>query len=212
MLEAADKAAFEIAVKEPISNAESERIWNIFIAIDPNWASTFTSQISKWPGYTRLDQSNVLYQVLHGEVPYYNPEGFADLRFRKDEHPVIRRNATLAEYRTVSSGGYGFQSVSLPIGAGMYYRIGSSQPHSQQSGLMPIDDGNLVITTKAILFTGERTNFRIDYGSILRIESFVDGFGIHENYGAGKVFIPALIGTADEGWYFYNLVSALSKW
>ena len=94
----------------------------------------------------------------------------------------------------------------------MYYRIGTSQPRTQQTGLVPVDQGLMVITTKAILYSGQQRNFRLPYSSILRLESFVDGFGIHENYGSGKVFIPGLIGTMDEGWYFYNLVSALMQW
>ena len=32
----------------------------------------------------------------------------------------------------------------------------------------------------------------------------VRGFGLYENHGRGKVFIPARLGDKDEGLYFYN--------
>ena len=70
----------------------------------------------------------------------------------------------------------------------------------------------MAITTQAIYFTSHKTSFRLPYKSIIRIESFVDGFGIYESHGTGKVFIPGKLGTMEEGWYFYNLVSALMTW
>jgi hypothetical protein len=210
MLKAADKATLELALKNPIDNDQADRIGDLYSTIDPSWFSD-VKKIVNWPGYVALTYSNVLYQAMHGEVPHYDPNGFADFRFQKDEHPILRRNAVLAEYRTITNG-RSYQSVGLPIGGGMYYRFGVSQPRTQQSGLMPVDEGLMVITTQGILFSGQTHNFRLPYSSILRIEPFVDGFGIHENHGSGKVFIPAPLGTEDEGWYFHNLVSALSKW
>lgn len=210
LLKSADEVAFEIALKIPLSNEEADRISDLFTAIDDQCFKD-VSKLCSMPGLVSLSHSNIIYQVLHGQVPHYDPGGFQDFRFNKGEHPIVRRLATLGEYRSVASGG-NYQSVSIPVGAGVYYRVGTSQPRTQQTGLVPVDNGTLVITTQAIYFSSHITTFRIPYESIVRLESFVDGFGVYENYGSGKVFIPALLGTSDEGWYFYNLVSALSAW
>gem|GEM_PF-4050969 len=209
-LKFADDVTHGLAMGSPVSNEEAERIGEIFKSID---AECFNDpqKLITWEGYVALIHSNVLYQVMHKEVPYYNAEAFRDFRLEDDEHPILRRYATLAEYKTISTG-QTYQSVSVPIGGGIYYRLGASQPRSTQTGLVHVADGLLLITTKALYFSSPITTFQISYYSIIRIESFVDGFGIYENYGTGKVFIPALLGTKDEGWYFYNLVSALMLW
>lgn len=207
---AADQACLKLALNNPISNDNAERIGDLFTSLDEKWHEE-PAKLVNWPGYVSLMHSNTIFQVLHKEIPYQNAASFSDFRLESDEHPITRRNATLAEYRNISNG-YNFQSVGIPIGGGMYYRIGTSHPRTQQTGLVPVDQGLMVITTKAIIFSGQQRNFRLPYSSILRLESFVDGFGIHENYGKGLVFIPAQIISADEGWYFYNLIAALLKW
>ncbi len=210
LVRAADKASLELALDSPVSNENAERISDLFTSLDENWHKEPTKLVN-WSGYVSLLHSNTIYQVLHKQIPYQNAAAFSDFRLQSDELPITRRNTTLAEYKTFSNG-HSFQSVGIPIGAGMYYRIGASQPRTQQTELAPVDQGLMVITTKAIIFSGQQYNFRLPYSSILRLESFVDGFGVHENYGKGKVFIPALIGSMDEGWYFYNLVAAFLKW
>jgi len=210
MLKAIDKVTLTLAQNTPNSPDECDRIMSFYSATDKTWHDDVKSKVS-WSGYVSLLHSGTLYEVLHRQIPYQNREAFSDFRLGKDEHPILRRLATLAEYKTVSTG-RSYQSVGLPIGGGMYYRVGTSTPQRQQTGLMPVDEGVMVITTQAIIFSGQTRNFRLPYSSILRFEPFDDGFGVHENQGGGKVFIPALLGTMDEGWYFYNLVSALSKW
>ena len=59
---------------------------------------------------------------------------------------------------------------------------------------MAVDQGHVLISTRAIYFGGQQTTFKIPYSSILRLESFVDGFGVYENHGRGKVFIPYTLG------------------
>ena len=210
LLQSADGATLELAINTPVSNETADRIGDIFKSIDEKLFDDVTKLVN-WHGYLSLLHSNTLYQVLHGEVPYSVPGGFTEFRFTKDEHPILKRNAVLAEYRSVSNGS-NYQAVSIPIGGGMYYRIGASQPRTQQTSLVPIDEGLMAITTQAIYFTSHRMTFRLPYTSIILLESFVDGFGVYENHGSSKVFIPALLGTMDEGWYFYNLVSALMAW
>ena len=207
-LTAADKACAMFAPEIPLSNEQRERIGGIFHLIDPRFADQSPDEMAKWLGFIAMIYSNMLYEVLHGQVPYYNPAAFTTFRLGRDEHPITKRGSTLAEYRTVSSGRT-YQSVSLPVGHGMYYRIGTSAPKAQQTGLVPVDEGELLISTRAIYFGGQRQTFKIAHSSILRLESFRDGFGVHENYGSGKAFIPYSLGF-DDGWFFVNLLSALT--
>jgi|SRR5579875_166830 len=206
LLRAADMACMSLAHEHPVSDEDADRIGEVFKAIEPDWFKE-PAKLVHWHGYCSLLLSNTLYEVLHGQNPYFDPSTPISFRLGRDEHPIIKRNATLAEYKTVSSGG-GYQSVSLPIGGGMYYRLGTSVPRSQQTGLVPVDTGEFLVTTKALYFGGQKDTFRIPFSSILRLESFADGVGVYENYGGGKVFIPFTLGF-DDGWFFYNLVAAL---
>ena len=210
LLRAADDATLKLAHLNPVSVEEADRIGEIFKSVDEQWFSD-PSKLVNWSGFLSLLHSSTLYQVLHGESPYFDPAAFAAFRFINGETPILKRNAVLAVYRSISAGN-NYHSVSVPIGGGMYYRVGASHPRAQQTGLVPVDEGLMIITTQAIYFSSHETNFRLPYSSIIRIESFVDGIGVYENHGSGKVFIPGLLGTMDEGWYFYNLVSALMKW
>ena len=203
-VKAADDATFDIAMASPVSNEEHERIGSLFQSLDQDLFSK-PGRLAQLPGFLSLVHSNTLHQVMHGQVPHYNPEIGRDFVLRRGEEPISRRIAQLAEYRTVSTG-HSYESVSLPIGNGVYYRLGASHPRATQTGLVPVDEGLMLIT---ILFSGQTNNFRLTFDSVLRVESFTDAFGIHPNHGRGKVFIPAKIGTIDEGWYFHNLVSAL---
>ena len=65
----------------------------------------------------------------------------------------------------------------------------------------------MLITAEAIYFGSSKQTFRLPYDSILRLESFADGIGVYPDYGAGKIFLPAILGF-DDGWFFYNLASA----
>ncbi len=207
LMQAADTASMTLAHDHPVSNEDIERIGAIFRLFDDRWFED-AQRIVNWHGYLSLDFSNVLYQVLHGQVPYHHPDLANGFFLDHNEHPILRRNATLAEYRQVSTGRT-YHSMSLPVGGGIYYRIGASAPRTQQTGLVPIDQGKMLITTKAIYFSGTTTTFKLPYSSILRLESFVDAVGVYENHGRGKVFIPGSLGM-DDGWFFYNLISALT--
>lgn len=202
LLMAADRSALALAHERPANNEVADQVYAIFMAISP----TFLDDPKKCPGYISLSFSNTLFQVLHGEVPYFDPKIPISFQLSRDEYPILMRNTQLAEYRTISKGG-GYQSVSFPVGGGMYYRLGTSLPRSEQTGLVLIDQGKLLITTRAIYFGGINQTLRLPYISVIRLESFADGIGVYPDHGNGKVFLPATLGF-DDGWFFYNLVSA----
>jgi hypothetical protein len=204
-LRRADKAAMERSRQEPISPQSLDEIANIFVYLQPDFL-TLGEGLLNWPGYVSLDFSSVIYQVLHGEVPYVPPGTHTGFMLARSENLILRRNAELAEYRhTVQRGNY--QSISLPVGGGIYYRLGTTTPRISQATLQVVDQGKMVITDQAIYFGGNLHTFRIAYEDILRLEPYRDAFEIHEAYGSGKLIIPGTLGF-DDGWYFYALISA----
>ena len=207
LLKGADDAAMRLAHERPINNEDIELVADIFKLIQSDFLEQSADKIVAWHGYVSLTMSNTLFQIMNGEVPYMDPNVQIGFRLGRSEHLINRRNASLAEYQTVTSGG-GFQSVSMPVGGGIYYRLGASIPKSQHSGLVLVDQGSMAITTEALYFGGERETFRIPLSSIIRLEPYNDAVAVYENFGAAKVFIPGTLGFED-GWYFYNLLYAL---
>ena len=207
LLRAADKAALTLAHEQPASNYVLEQVGDLFSAAQPNFL-TGGVNLKDYPGFISLTFSNTLFQILHGETPYFNPSTTINFRLSSDEQPILKRNARLAEYGNLPKGG-GSQSISLPIGGGLYYRLSASLPRSEETGLVLLDEGELLITTKAIYFGGLKQALHLPYSSILRLESLADGIGIYQHHGTGKVLIPASLGF-DDGWFFYNLIAALT--
>ena len=200
----------EFALEQPVSDPTLDRILQLYGLLYPAWVTLDAQQKRDLPGYLTLIHSGTLYDVFHGTVPVNRLPGMASgFRLDTDESPIVRRGTILAGHRSARSGSI-FQSVSIPIGMGMYYRIGNSQPNFSQSGLTQLDQGLMLLTTKAIYFSGNSSTFRIDYESILRASPCIDGFEVDGNFGAGKVFLPFRIGTIDESWFFYNIVAALT--
>ncbi len=199
----------EFALYQPLSELTLDRILGLYEKFHPEWRTLGPEQKAQLPGYLTLLHSGTLYDVLHGTVPTKrHPSMASGFRLDADESPIVRRNTTLAQNRP--SNGSSFQSISVPVGLGLYYRFGISQSNVGQVRLTQVDQGLMLLTTKAIYFSGNSTTFRIDYASILRLALCENGFEVHGSFGDGKVFLPFRIGTIEENWYFYNIVAALT--
>ncbi len=207
LLSAANKAALSLAHEQPVSNQVLEDVGNLYSAAYPTFL-TGGVNFKDYPGFISLTFSNTLYQVLHGETPYFDSSKRIDFRLSSDERPILRRNTRLAEYRNNKKHGQS-QSISLPVGGGIYYRFNVSSPRVEETVLSILDEGEMLITTGAIYFGGLRHTLRIPHSSIIRLQSLADGLGIHQQNGTGNILIPASLGF-DDGWFFYNLVAALA--
>jgi hypothetical protein len=210
LLEAADDAAGKVAVQAPVSQDEYRRVfailegWGIQQYIDNGEIAT-----RRWFGLPQLDMSLVLWQVLHGLNPIYDGAGRIQFNLQPGEIPIFTAGkVTFAEERTVSTHTRTFGGLSLPIGAGIYYHVGRSQGH-QVSGLLPLDVGEVLITTRTIYFGGQEKTLRIPLNHVVRYQPYVDGVGVCESHGAPKVFVMDYSGL-DTGWFFFNLLSALT--
>lgn len=220
LLQGANDAASEMALKSPVSQPEFDRLVCIIRGLDGSsnayLSDEYTAQMvqRRWFAMGQLHMSYVLWQVLNNITPNFDEAGEAvAFNLRAGEIPIFQTGncVTYAEERTVTNHSRSYQGLSLPVGGGIYYHIGGSQGHQERtSGLLPMDDGKILITTKSLYFGGQEKTFRIVLDQVLRYQPYVDGVGVCESHGAPKVFVFNYRGM-DAGWFFYNLLLALSK-
>jgi hypothetical protein len=209
LIRAASSASQKLAVETPVNDEYFERIYGIFKGIDYDFQSQEVKE-NGWFGFVALLMSNTLYQVMNNKIPYYDDTGRMNFQLGRQEQRIFSTGRTIvAEYRDVTSS-RSYQSVSLPVGGGLYYRVGASSTPTHQTSLIQIDEGEMLLTTQAIYFGGQESTFRIPYNTVLRFEAFTDGIGVFQNHGRGKVFIPDYSGM-EVGWFFYNLATSLAK-
>lgn len=225
VLQGANDAASQIALKSPISPSEFKRLVDIISGFrirgfegssDVQLSDEYKAQMlqRKWFAMAQLLMSSVLSQVLNDITPNFAETVGEPVAFnlRAGEIPIYQTGDCVmyAEERTVTSHSRSYQGLSLPVGRGIYYHIGGSQGHQERtSGLVPLDGGKILITSKALYFGGQTKTFRIQFDHVLRYQPYVDGVGVCESHGAPKVFVFDYRGM-DVGWFFYNLLVALT--
>jgi hypothetical protein len=221
LLQGANDAASQIALKSPVSKAEFDRLVRIIRgldgSLDAHSSAEHTAQMAqrRWFATAQLHMSYVLSQVLNNITPNFDETGeTVAFNLRAGELPIFQTGncVTYAEERTVTTNrSRSYQGLSLPVGGGIYYHIGGSQGHQERtSGLLPLDGGKILITTKSLYFGGQEKTFRIPLDHVLRYQPYVDGVGVCEDRKAPKVFVFDYR-RMDVGWFFYNLLSALSN-
>lgn len=209
MLQAANSAVMQIAQESPISQDELARLIDILGGFGFPEGNRDRILRDRLYGMAFAFMSNVLHEVQNGRLPYFDGQGQSQFNLRQGEQPIFHAGkVTFAEERTVSTGrGYG--GLSIPIGAGSYYHVGTSQ-EEKVSGLLPIDVGEMLIASRSLYFGGQKRTMRISLASVLRYQPYIDGVGICEPAGPPKVFVPDYSGM-DTGWFFFNLLSTLTS-
>jgi hypothetical protein len=211
VLQAVNDAAAQLAQQEPISADEFERLVAILRGFS-NDSYTTESVQRRWFGMPILGMSLILWQVLHNIQPYYDGDGRMQFNLQSGEEPFFTAGKVVfAQERTAATHPRTFASLSIPIGGGMYYRVGASEGYQQQSsGLLPLDIGEMLITNRSLYFGGQKKTVRIALNHGVRYQPYMDAVGVCEaNGGAPNVFVPDYNGM-DTGWFFFNLLSALT--
>ena len=112
------------------------------------------------------------------------------------EEKIIRRN--------YEGGSHG---VSLRIMKGVSYRVSGHRGHIvNETGLVPVSDGELVITKKRIIFRGDGKSFTINLNKILDIQIFSNGIHLSDNNKSK----PRLIKFKQEG--NHDIVGAIMSY
>jgi hypothetical protein len=211
LLQGANDAASQIAVQSPITEDELNRLVNLLEGFGITGHAAEYAQ-RRWFGMAQLGMSHTLWQVLHDITPFYDGTGRMQFNLQSGEVPIFSTGkATYAEERTISNRARTFEGLSIPVGGGIYYHVGGSQQGNQQaSGLLPLDEGEILITNRTLYFGGQRETLRVPLNHVVRYQFYVDGVGVCESHGPPKVFIPDYSGM-DTGWFFFSLLSAVTN-
>lgn len=229
------QGAEERSRAQPISDGEVAVILDFYRAT----GLTDGEIVGRTQGAYAVHFSNLIWRVLHdqtrpfeidppsGEVPtaggspmigMFNPASF-NLQAR--EVPVWgMANVHLKQENTTSSyvGSYG--GPSIRVANGLWYRFGGMRGHREEStSLQDLDMGEVLITTRAIYFSGRArgTNFRLPFNQIIRFKPYADAVGICRNGAREQILAPQYVvwddggvTAANSGWFLFNILQALA--
>lgn len=96
---------------------------------------------------------------------------FISFNQQKGEKVLYAESAGQLKTKTITERvGYSGLSISIPITKGVRYRIGSFKPAAQtKTTLQAQDKGHFVITSKRVLFVGEKGNFSIPINKLVNV-------------------------------------------
>jgi hypothetical protein len=101
------------------------------------------------------------------------------LVLKKGEMAAAELSATLCRHKTRTSYVGGSQGVSVPLGHGFRYRVGSFHGRPIQSEyLAQIDQGKLVLTNQRLVFLGGKRDVVVPLSKLLNVEPFADAVSV----------------------------------
>ena len=216
ILNGLNESASQVAKNGPVSDEDYNRIE---AALKEYGVQTDISK--RWFGLLDLSQSNMVHQVLNNILPVWDDPPLFNLH--RGEVLCYQTAVTVvyAEEKTVSTGrGYG--GLSVPIVGGIYAHLGESKPQ-KVSGLVPLDGGQVAITSENFYFAGQKSTLQIPLRNVIRYQPYLDGIGICESHGAPKVFIfnqncefpdgrsLTVKVQYEVGWFLYPFLTALTN-
>jgi hypothetical protein len=204
MKDAWSRGAVELAMKQPMDDSALSLSSSIF----KGYGLTDRDMV-KTAGFRNTVFSFILYTVLHDAIePYEGPVSF---NLATGEIPIFGiANVLLSEDKTSRSYVGGYSGASVRIGNGMYYHFGGMKGQAIEShAVQEVDYGDFLITTNAVYFGGERTNFKIPYNRIIRTQPYTDGIAIAKDGGKPEIFQTTQ--QPDSGWFLFNVIEALTK-
>jgi hypothetical protein len=126
------------------------------------------------PSLRELDHYRLLRNIHDGDVPVISVPG---LLTQKGESPYWREAGAILEEKVVDRQYVGgSQGVSVRIMKGVSYRVGAQRGHLvSTTGVVPVSNGELVITSKRLIFVGTAKGFNIRLDKVLNLELHSDG-------------------------------------
>jgi hypothetical protein len=141
-----------------------------------------------------LARLRLLNEIQKGNLPTVP---VTNLVTQKGETAYWAEPAILAEEKVIRrryEGGS--QGVSFRVMKGVSYRVGGHRGHIvSETGLVPVSDGELIVTNKRIIFRGDGKAFAIKLDKILDIQIFTNGLHFSENNKSK----PRLVKFKEEG-------------
>lgn len=133
-----------------------------------------------------LQRLRLLNEIQQGNLPSVE---IPNLVLQKGEDAHWAEPASLLEERVVrrsyQGGSHGF---SIRIAKGVTYRVGAHRGHLvSETKVLPVSHGHLVITSKHVIFKGDRKSFKIPFRKLLEMEFFSDGIRLTPSTGKPHV-------------------------
>lgn len=135
---------------------------------------------------TLLDRFKLFWRIEQGNLP----EVEADIHLQRGERCHISAPASHHEFRTVTKAiRYGGMTTSIKIIGSLRYRAGHvNVQRVTREVLTPLGTGVLYITSKRLLFNGDKKNVSIAHGKIIDFEQCSNGFKIEKDSGKPQFF------------------------
>lgn len=133
------------------------------------------------PTKKELARLRLLNEIQRGNMPTI--PAVTNLITQKGEKIYWSEPCTLAEEKVIRrSYQGGSQGVSLRIMKGVSYRVGGSRGHLvSETGIVAVSEGDLVLTSKRVIFKGDKKSFAAKLDNILDVQLFSNGFQFSEN-------------------------------
>ena len=119
-------------------------------------------------------------------------EAAQNLMLKKGEYPLLSlNNITLKEPRSVRVTHGGYAGPRIRVAKGVSFNLGafgaSSESHEE---IKVIDNGNLLLTNKRLIFSGSKRSINIQLKKIISIDAYGDGIALRrENKQKTEYFV-----------------------
>ena len=130
-----------------------------------------------------LDKYALLWRIENGEMPFIAGPGPVTLQDGELCHLACRsfwheqRNYTARAERPGAS-------VSVRVPRGLAYRVDGAAPKRvARDGLAPVDWGTLYVTSRRLVFIGQKTKETLRYDALLGVEVYADAIVLERSSG-----------------------------
>jgi hypothetical protein len=130
----------------------------------------------------RLGRARVLSEIRDGHVPNINVQ---NLILQKGEQAHWAESSAILEERVVAKHYEGrSQGISVRIAKGVTYRVGAQRGQLiTDKAILPVSSGYLVVTSKRLIFQGDKKSFNIRLDKLLDCHFFSDGVRVTDDKG-----------------------------
>lgn len=172
-----------------ITAQEEEELSRIkaYLGVQPGEVSASDRELARF---------RLLREIQEGHMPATTVPG---LITQKGESAYWAEPASILEERVVRreyvGGSHG---VSFRIMKGVSYRVGAQRGQFvSTTGVVPVSSGQLVVTSKRIIFLGSKKGFNIRLDKAVGLELHSDGLTVTDGAGKPRVVQFAAPGNAD---------------
>lgn len=93
--------------------------------------------------------------------------------------------AKIIEERVINQGYQGSSSgVSIRVAKGVSFKVGQSRGRLiKETGVVPVDAGDVILTNKRVLYKGQRKSFSFAFSDLMGYQIYTDGMDFVPNKG-----------------------------